>query len=668
MSVEKTTYEFNWVDRGKNAQNETINNFGRLDNAANDFDRGFSNVEKNFGNNTGKMRNSLQNLGNEFPALGRAVRFATSPIGIFTGVLTAGVLMLNKGSEAAREFNHNFLELQNLNLDKTKDEIASLRDSVLSVSFDKGFDVNATSKAFFDIQSATGKYGKEVEDITGKVGVFARTMKMDFDGAINSSAKGFDTFGFGVNKLDDYMASWAKTVQFGVTTFDQLAQVQTEYNGAAAASGQGFDEANKIFAMFTKTSKNVDIAATLTKGAFEDLKKLEKIQIKVFNKDGSFRKVDEILFDVNEKFKTLNDQDISNLIEKVGGNEGLRGMLKNVQNAGDSVLDTFEQFDNYDFDFGKALANAEGDLDTMSAIVDGKLSAAWVRFGDTVQPILLELKLWMADALDWASKFGDVLLNINDPEAYNRKKNQQFKDAQDPFLKNQANEWLGNDFMQMDSDAQAKYLNTLKSGLEKIKDRTFSLQPNASELSATDESRLKRGVYEGANMLFSDQGISQTTTLGQRGLFEAGNLLFGEGGSAGTQNDIDRRRAENQIEAINKALGVLKTTNDPLLLKAAFDEIGKVGGKKRGTGLSARGDGTGDGGDGTGDGGSGSGLSGVSVGGESVRNVTVNITNLVNEMILQNATQGENFNELAQKITATLVRSVRDAELTLSSE
>jgi TP901 family phage tail tape measure protein len=647
MSVERTTYEFNWIDKGKNARKETIDGFGQLDNAANKFDNGFAGVEKNFGTRTSRMRGALQGLSYEFPLLGRAVSFATSPIGIFTGVIAGAAIAMHKGSQASREFNNTFLELQNLNLDKTKSEIDSLRDSVLDVSFDKGLDVNATSKAFFDIQSATGKYGKEVEDITGKIGVFSRTMKMGFDPAVNSAAKAFDTYDFGVERLDDFMASWAKTVQFGVTTFDQLANVQTEYSGAAAAAGQDFDEANKIFAMFSKTAKTVDIAATLTKGAFEDLNKLEKINIKVFNQDGSFRKIDEILFDVNKKFKNLTDQDVSQLIDQVGGNEGLRGMLKNVQNAGDAVLETFDDFDNYDFDFSKALANAEGDLDTMSAIVDGKLSAAWVRFGDTVQPILLQLKLWMADALDWASKFGDVLLNINDPSAYNKKKEGELKAGQDAFIKNQANEWLGNDFMQMDSAAQAKYLDNIKLGLEKMKERAIIDRMNTGRSSATDESAYERWAMGFMSSIAGDNE-----------------------GSFGTSNDRKKREYNSTIEAINKALIILEKSNDPIALKDAFANINNLFGDAatQEPNVSASGSTDGMSDSSTASSSASSGLSGVNVAGESVRNVTVNITNLVNEMILQNATQGENFNELAQKITATLVRSVRDAELTLSSE
>lgn len=646
MSVEKTTYEFNWVDKGKNAQNHTIANFGRLDNAAHDFDRGFSNVEKNFEGNTNKMRNSMQNLAGEFPVLGRAVGFLTSPLGLLTVGIGLTVGMMHKGIDAAREFDHTFLELNNLNLDKSKDEIDSLKKSVLDLSFEKGLDPNATSKAFFDVQSATGKYGDEVENIVGKVGVFARTMKMDFNEAINGTSKAFDTFGFGVGELDDYMASWAKTVQFGVTTFDQLAKVQTEYAGAAAAAGQGFDEANKVFAMFSKTAKSVDIAATLTKGAFEDLKKLEKINIKVFEKDGSFRQIDDVLGDVNKKFKELSAQDISNLIDQVGGNEGLRGLLKNVQNAGDEVLDTFDEFDNYDFDFDKALENAAGDLDTMSAIIDGKLSSAWIKFGESVKPLLIEIKTWMIDALEWASSFGDVLLNVTNPLAYNAKMQKEMSGSADSFVKTQANQFFDDAFMQMNKEDQARQIDKIKSGLNGIKKRAIVQTPGADYVSSEDEAAWERGIFE-----FADG-------------------MFGQGASPGTENDNSRRISAATMKSVDDALAILNKTTDPTKLKEAFDQLGILSGKSKNDGLNFRSlleEEEDDKGKGTGTGTS-TGLSGIDVKGESIRNVTVNITNLVNEMILNQGSQGENFNELASKITATLVRSVRDAELTLSSE
>jgi hypothetical protein len=201
--------------------------------------------------------------------------------------------------------------------------------------------------------------------------------------------------------------------------------------------------------------------------------------------------------------------------------------------------------------------------------------------------------------------------------------------------------------MQMDSAAQAKYLDNIKLGLEKMKERAIIDRMNTGRSSATDESAYERWAMGFMSSIAGDND-----------------------GSFGTSNDRKKRESNSTIEAINKALIILEKSNDPIALKDAFANINNLFGDEatQEPNLSASGSTDGMSDSSSASSSASSGLSGVNVAGESVRNVTVNITNLVNEMILQNATQGENFNELAQKITATLVRSVRDAELTLSSE
>ena len=98
-----------------------------------------------------------------------------------------------------------------------------------------------------------------------------------------------------VDKLDEFNRSAYATVKVGVTTFDQLAKVQSVYAGAAASSNQSFDTANKFLALFTVKTKSVDEAATLTKSMFNDLTKDTTIK--------AFKKVGISLYENNGKIK-----------------------------------------------------------------------------------------------------------------------------------------------------------------------------------------------------------------------------------------------------------------------------------------------------------------------------------------------------------------------------
>lgn len=168
---------------------------------------------------------SSKAIANEIPLVGNAFRLASNPIALTVGGLYAIGKGLDRTTQKAADFNTQFRALENLNLDKSKKEIDSLKRMVLDTSFDKGFNTNKTITGYFDVQSTTGKFGAEVRRIVEKQGEFANLMQSDFNEYIAGTAKGMANFGFGVDKLDDFNRSAYATVKVGVTTFDQLAKV-----------------------------------------------------------------------------------------------------------------------------------------------------------------------------------------------------------------------------------------------------------------------------------------------------------------------------------------------------------------------------------------------------------------------------------------------------------
>lgn len=227
---------------------------------------------------------SSKAIANEIPLVGNAFKLASNPIALTVGGLYAIGRGLDYTTQKAADFNTQFRALSNLNLDKSRAEIGSLKRMVMDTSFNKGFNTDRTTTGYFDVQSTTGKFGKEVQRIVEKQGEFANLMQSDFNEYIAGTAKGMANFGFGVDKLDEFNRSAYATVKVGVTTFDQLAKVQSVYAGAAASNNQTFDTANKLLALFTVKTKSVDEAATLTKSMFNDLTK--DATIKAFKKVG----------------------------------------------------------------------------------------------------------------------------------------------------------------------------------------------------------------------------------------------------------------------------------------------------------------------------------------------------------------------------------------------
>ncbi|MAX81750.1 MAG: phage tail tape measure protein [Crocinitomicaceae bacterium] len=394
----------------ENVQSRLKKIAGGQDHVAKKFDK--INVKIN------RFKAGIRSTINEIPLLRNAVNLLQNPFAIVGGLAVGIALGLGSATTAAANFNHEFLSIQNLNLDKSNNQLQQLKGNILSLSLQEGFNAGETVKAFYDVQSATGLYGKAVEDITRKVGRFSIATGADMGASINSTVKAMKAFGMGVNEIDAYLASNAKTVQVGITTFDELAQVQTEYAGAAAAVNQKVDTANKVFAAFTAIAKDSNTAATMTKAAFEGLtqtntvKGLKSIGVNMFDAKGQMRDVDAVVKDLVPRLKGMTDMQFSNLLNQIGGSEGLRNLLKQLKVAGDDVITTFDAFDRSSFSIEEALKNAKGDYTTLKNLVSNQVNTAMIMLGQQILPIVIRGFAAFNSMMSWFSSNAGLVKDI----------------------------------------------------------------------------------------------------------------------------------------------------------------------------------------------------------------------------------------------------------------
>lgn len=344
-----------------------------------------------------------QAIADEIPMIGQAFKLATNPIAL----TAAGLIAIGKGidytTQKAADFNTQFRALANLNLDKSRKEITSLKRMVMDTSFDKGFDTEKTITGYFDVQSTTGKFGSEVKQIVEKQGEFAKLMQADFNEYIAGTSKAMANFGFGYDKLDEFNRSAYATVKVGVTTFDQLAKVQSVYAGAAAANGQSFDTANKFLALFTVKTKSVDEAATLTKSMFNDLTKdstikaFKKIGINIYDTSGNIKQADTIMLELNKKFLDLDgDKKVIALKNQFTGSDGLISLIQAATDKSGQLQNTFNTFKNTKLDLDKTMELAKNDLNYKNEVLKNKLAAMEIEIGESLLPLkykISELKL-----------------------------------------------------------------------------------------------------------------------------------------------------------------------------------------------------------------------------------------------------------------------------------
>ncbi|MBS2100697.1 phage tail tape measure protein [Carboxylicivirga linearis] len=390
---------------------------------------GLSEAKKKVNSSVGDMKNKLSELKNhhvkmfsamrdQIPMFGNALSLLKNPYAlIIAGAISLGAIIGTTTKKAA-EFNHEFLAIKQLNLDKSQAQLNSYKDSIKSVAFETGQSLVDTTKAFYDIQSATGLYGQEVADITKKVGNFSLMTGAKLPDSVNQTVKAMKAFKLEAKDIDMLLASNAKTVQMGITTFDELARVQTEFAGAASGAGQSVDTANKLFAVFTSIAKDSNTAATMTKSAFEGftqagtVKGLKEIGVSMYNAKGEMRDLSAILGDVSGKFKGMTSQQIDEVIAKIGGPEGLRNLFVKLKTGADDFFTTFKKFDETQFDFAKALANAKGDMTVISNMARNRLGVISAEIGEKFLPIWVNVLEKVNNTLSFVWKHFDTIWSV----------------------------------------------------------------------------------------------------------------------------------------------------------------------------------------------------------------------------------------------------------------
>ncbi|MCD8440875.1 phage tail tape measure protein [Tenacibaculum finnmarkense] len=379
----------------------------------------FNKFETNFSKKIDKLKFKFKGFVDEIPGLGRAMDLLKNPMALATvGILGVGIAfgaLATKGVQAAEKFDTAFLPIKQLNLDKSKVELDSYRSKIRDAAFDIGTNLGDSTNAMYDLQSATGLYGKDAIDVFKKVGRYSQATGADLGDSMNSTTKAMKAFGIGVGGIDALLASNAKTVQTGIVTFDELAKVQTEYAGATSAAGQSVDVGNKVFAMFTSISKNADIAAGQTKNFFDGLgargaQIKKELDIDVFGVDGKMKDADKLLIDISQKFKNMTDKEITDTINKIGGPEGLRTALAKVKTGADDMVKTFNAFDSSKFSLKDALKNAEGDFGKMKEMFSSRLEAVFSKIGEKIIPLLANLFDTLAPVLEWLYQNIDWIL------------------------------------------------------------------------------------------------------------------------------------------------------------------------------------------------------------------------------------------------------------------
>ena len=162
------------------------------------FNNKLSQVQAKLGAATDSMDAKLTKLSGGHVKMAAGVGAAFAAIGGIAAITAT----IDKSAEAAQKFDSAFLPIRQLNLDKSKSEMDSYRNMVRDSAYEVGTSLEASTNAYYDLQSATGMYGKDAEKVFKMVANYSVATGANLGDAMNSTTKAMKAYGLGVKDID----------------------------------------------------------------------------------------------------------------------------------------------------------------------------------------------------------------------------------------------------------------------------------------------------------------------------------------------------------------------------------------------------------------------------------------------------------------------------------
>ena len=371
-------------------------------------------VLRNLRSQTAGMSGNMREAAREIPGMGRALSMVKNPL-IMGGALIAGVsAVMVDATTRAKTFNAEFRNLANINLSRSIGELNQLKTAIANTAYAGGHDIGATSRAYFDVQSITGMYGAQASPMVRQGMEFARLMGADPNEWVAGLAKAQANYGFSNADIGKYQSAAYASLVAGAMTFDQLAKASPVFAGSAAASGQSFTDAMKMFTLFTMRTKSTDEAATMTNSLFRDLTREGTIKgflnagINPYNSDGSFKSVIQLMTELADVFSSQQTQlQVNNLKNAFSGSEGLTAMLNAAAGGAEQLTAQLRNFDNAELNLNRTREIALGDLTLLEEEMRNKFNTSLTQLGEALLPARIEFTRLAIKALDFVREIAD---------------------------------------------------------------------------------------------------------------------------------------------------------------------------------------------------------------------------------------------------------------------
>lgn len=347
--------------------------------------------------------------GRGIPPLLGSIAKVTGPLAI----ATMGYMVAAKAYGATKAFDPSARELRLANLGKTPAEQTALRDQVLGMAGNNGFNAQEATSAFIAVQRTSGASATAVNSFVSEVGKAAGALNMDFMPMVAGSAKVLKDFGLPLERATDLLDSNVKAMAAGKVTYDMLSKAQADFASGARLANQRLDTANSLYAAFAANGNDASKAGDRLTSAMEGLrhtntiKAFKDIGVNVLDAQGQLRQMDEVVRELVPHLAGMNDAKFDALKQQFAGNDGMVELLDLARGNSEKLLGTLDQFKNSKLGISEPLNAAKDDLDITAKQIEERMNTAWVNIGNGMRPMFQTLQkglLWVvetfADSLD----------------------------------------------------------------------------------------------------------------------------------------------------------------------------------------------------------------------------------------------------------------------------
>lgn len=382
----------------------------------------------------GKVRKFSDSSGKHAKAVGRS--FAEMGSRISGGLKTAGQGMTSAGRSIgiagaaitgsiglmARSFSTFEDGLKNIEilLGGDKEAMAAIEAQIRSMAVETGVSRDIMTKAFFDVQSATG-------DVTKAMGLFEASVKLAEAGGgeLEASTSGLltlmENYGDALGGAADGADLLFKAQEMARATVGELAQTSGMYIPIANKMGVSAEDAFAAFAKMSLGLGDVNQSATSMAGVLNALDGPTKEmidQMKAWGYESSQRAVaDGKFLEIMKKLGTVEAERLKTLIPNIRAGKGLAVITNDYNGVLKMSIDLKTRAGIVDKNFllqQQKLSTQMGRmkqswLDLSDAMIAPLVPMIKELAGDTIPEMTKGIKVWIADNKDLAASIAKTV-------------------------------------------------------------------------------------------------------------------------------------------------------------------------------------------------------------------------------------------------------------------